>query len=183
MASDIEISSNAMIRIGAPPISSFTEGGAQGIAAGNLYAITVKALLSTHPWRFAMGKVLLNQLVAAPLNDYQYAYQLPGDMLKLWRVYQVSDYQIYEDKLYTNANTVEIDYVFQPVESKFPASFQLALEYKLAAEFAMIITSNRTLAEGMEEKARVEATKARSIDSLQTPAVAVQSYDYINSRA
>lgn len=182
MASDIDIASNALIRIGAAPISSFTEGGASGQAAANLYEPTVRALLTEHRWRFASGKRTLAQLVAAPLNEYQYAYQLPADLLLIYRVYPSTDYKIYEGKLYTNASRVEIDYLFQPVESQFPAYFQLAVEYKLASEFALIVTSNRSLAETYEFKAQEQMKKARFADSQGQPQNSVESIDYLSVR-
>lgn len=182
MASDIEIASNALVRLGVPPISSFSEGGAAGIAAGNLYTPTLRALLTEHRWRFASAKRQLSQLVANPLNEWSYAYQLPSDLIMLYRVYPSSDYEIYEDKLYSNDSTVSIDYLFQANESLFPPQFQLMLEYKLASEFALIVTSNRSLAETYEYKYEQAAKKARYADSQARPADRVEVLDYISVR-
>jgi len=182
MASDIDIASNALVRIGAAPISSFTEGGASGQAAANLYEPTVRALLTEHRWRFATGKRQLARLVAAPLNEFQYAYQLPSDMLLLFRTYPTSTYEVFEDKLFTNASSVEIDYLFQPNESQFPAYFQLAVEYKLASEFALIVTSNRSLAETYEFKANEQMKKARFADSQGRPPASIEAFDYLDMR-
>lgn len=182
MASDIDIASNALVRIGAEPISSFTEGGASGQAAANLYEPTIRALLTEHRWRFAAGKRQLARLVSAPLNEYSYAYQLPSDMLLMYRVYPSGNYEIFEDKLYTNATSVEIDYLFRPSEAQFPAYFQLACEYKLASEFALIVTSNRTLAETYEFKANEQMKKARFADSQGRPQANIYTFDYMDVR-
>lgn len=182
MATSIDICSNAFVRLGAPPISSFTEGGAQGIAASNLYEPTLRATLSEHRWKFASAKRQLARLTAAPLNDWSYAYQLPSDLLVLYRTHPNVDYQIFEDKLYANVPEVSVDYLMRPNESIFPAYFQLALEYKLASEFALLVTSNRSLAETYELKAREQMKKARFADSQQSPSVAVQSLAYVEVR-
>ena len=182
MASSIDIASNALVRIGVAPISSFTEGGAAGQAAANLYEPTVRAMLTEHRWRFAAAKRQLAQLVATPLNDYQYAYQLPSDMLVLYRAYNVQNYDIYEDKLFTNASSVEIDYLFRAGEALFPAYFQLAVEYQLASEFALIVTSNRALAETYEMKARDQMKKARFADSQGRPPQSIYTTDYLDVR-
>lgn len=182
MASDIEIASNALVRIGAPPISSFTEGGASGIVAGNLYEPTLRALLTDHRWRFASGKRQLAQLTASPLNEWQYAYQLPSDMIMMFRVYPATDYEIFEDKLYSNNNTIEVDYLFRCGEELFSPYFQLALEYKLASEFALTVTSNRSLAETYELKYIEAMKKARFADSQSRPADRVEVLDYIDVR-
>ena len=182
MATDIDICSNAFIRLGAPPISSFTEGGAQGIAANNLYEPTLRALLTEHRWRFAAAKRTLARLTASPLNDWEYAFQLPSDLLVLYRVHPDVDYQVFEDKIYANVDAMDVDYLTRPAESIFPAYFQLALEFRLASEFALLVTSNRSIAETMELKATEQLRKARFADSQQSPAVAVQSFDYLTVR-
>jgi hypothetical protein len=183
MATAIEICSNAFVRLGAPPISSFTEGGAQGIAAANLYEPTLRAMLTDHRWRFAAAKRKLARLAAAPLNDWSYAFQLPADLLMLYRVIPSSEYQVYEDKIFSNVTEMDIDYLMRPNEGLFPAYFQLALEYKLASEFALIVTSNRSLAETYELKSVEQLKKARFADAQQSPSVAVQSFDYIETRS
>ena len=183
MATDIDIVSNAFVRIGAPPISSFTEGGAQGIAASNLYEPTLRGLLTENRWRFAAAKRTLARLAAVPLNDWSHAFQLPSDLLMLYRVIPDVEYQIFEDKIYANVTEMDVDYLMRPQEANFPAYFQLALEMRLASEFAMTVTSNRSLSETYELKAQEQLKKARFADSQQSPAVAVQSFDYITARA
>lgn len=183
MASNIDIASNALVRIGVPPISSFTEGGAAGQAASNLYEPTINALLTEHRWRFSAAKRQLAQLTAVPLNEWQYAYQLPSDLLLMFRVLPQGDYEIYEDKIYSNSNTLEIDYIFRANEALFPAYFQLACEYKLASEFALIVTSNRSLAETYEFKYQEQIKKARFADSQGRPPNAIESIDYLDVRS
>lgn len=182
MATAIDICSNAFIRIGAPPISSFTEGGAQGVAANNLYEPTVRAILSEHRWRFAAAKRQLARLTSAPLNEWSYAFQLPSDLLMLYRVHPTTDYQVFEDKIYANVQEMSIDYLMRPSETLFPAYFQVALEYKLASEFALLVTSNRSLAETYELKAVEQMKKARFADSQQSPSVEVQALAYTDVR-
>lgn len=182
MASDIEIASNALVRIGVNPISSFTEGGAAGTAANNLYEPTIRALLSENRWRFAAAKRQLAQLTATPLNDWSYAYQLPSDMITMYRMFPRTPYEIYEDKLYTNSATCEIDYISRVDEPLWPPYFQLAAEYKLASEFALIVTSNRSLAETYEMKYMDQIKKARFADAQGRPADSVRNFDYVDVR-
>lgn len=183
MASDIDIASNALVRIGVAPISSFTEGGAAGQAAANLYEPTIRALLTEHKWRFASAKRQLARLVAKPLNQFSNAFQLPSDLLLMYHVYPSNNYEIYEDKLYSNSSSIEIDYLFRAPEAQFPPYFQLICEYRLASEFALIVTSNRSLSETYEMKAIEQVKKARFADSQGRPPVSVQSVDYLDVRS
>ena len=182
MASDIDIASNALVRIGVNPISSFSEGGAAGQAASNLYEPTVRALLSENRWRFAAAKRQLAQLTAKPLNDWEYAYQLPSDIITLYRVFPRVSYEVYEDKIYTNSATCEIDYISRVSEALWPSYFQLAAEYKLASEFALIVTSNRSLAETYELKYMDQIKRSRFADAQGRPADSVRNFDYIDVR-
>lgn len=182
MSSDIEISSNALVRLGVPPISSYAEGGGAGIVAENLYEPTVRAILTETRWRFASTKRQLAQLSAAPINEFNYAYQLPSDLILLFRVYPYEDYEIFGDKLYTNAQTVEVDYLYRPAESKWPPYFQLAVEFRLASEFAMTITNSRSRAEHYEIKYTEQIKKARHADAQGRPSDPIQNSKYIQVR-
>ena len=88
MSSDIEISSNALILIGDNPISSFTEPGFGATAAANLYAGTYEAILSEHPWTFALKEQYLSRLSQQPDQEtnYTYAFQIPSDVVRIWAV-------------------------------------------------------------------------------------------------
>lgn len=183
MASDIDIASNALVRIGVSPISSFTEGGAAGQAASNLYEPTIRSLLTEHRWRFAAAKRTLAKLTAKPLNEWTNAFQIPSDLLLLYRVHPRQNYEIFEDKIYSDSATLSVDYLFRASTSLFPAYFQLACEYKLASEFALIVTSNRSLAEVYEEKYIQQMKKARFADSQGRPGDAIQNIDYLDVRS
>ena len=81
--SDIALCSRALIKIGAAPIQSFTDGTAESEIAGALFPHTRDALLSAYSWSFATTQTQLPQLAESPLADYSYAYQLPNDYLRI----------------------------------------------------------------------------------------------------
>ena len=78
--SAIQISSNALILLGHPPISSFEEPGAGAQGASNLYEQSYLNMLTVHRWRFATKKAQLSRLTEAPMNGYSYQFQLPSDL-------------------------------------------------------------------------------------------------------
>jgi hypothetical protein len=183
MATDIEVASNALVRIGVAPISSFTEGGASGQASSNLYEITVKAVLSEYNWVCTKAKRQLARLTEVPLNDYEYAFQLPSGMLKLNRVFDTHSYKIFEDKIYANSTELFIDYQFRASESGWPAYLQLLMEYKLASEFALIVTSNEEQNAIYEGKYERYLKKAKFLDAQQTPPDQIQHSPYRDVRS
>jgi len=182
MATSIEICSNALNLIGHGSIASFTDGGAGANIAAALYEPTYEDLLSQHRWRFATSKVALSRLVATPINKWKYAFQLPADYIVAVYVYPASAYEIYEDKLYSNSETVDLDYIFKPSESKMPAYFQRVLEFSLASVFAVAITDNSSKAEEFRRMFDYNLRRARFTDSQARPAQAIVDSPFIEAR-
>ena len=176
-----DIVSQALLLIGEAPISSFSEG-VGGLVASNLYDTTRDDLLSAYRWRFAVGKSSLSRLTSTPLNEWQYAFQLPTNLLLLIRSYPNSQYEVYEDKLYSNNSTCDIDYIFRPEPGAFPAYFVKSLSYKLASEFSISITNNQTMADRMEDRAIKALTKARFNDSQGRTPSAIVHRPFIEAR-
>ena len=147
---DVSICSDALVMLGASAISSFAEGTPAATACSRLYPDLRDTLLSRYPWSWSLRKVQIARLATAPINEWKYAYQLPGDMLT--GVIAVFDsgsdaarpvnygWEIYGSQLYTNLETVYIDYQETVSESLTPPYFVRLLRMAMAAEVAMVIT-------------------------------------------
>ena len=182
MATDISMSSNALLLIGHSTINSFSDAGAGARAASNLYPTVYEDAITSHPWRFAMGKVTLSKLSASPLNEWKNAFQLPGDLLLVYRTYPRSTFEIYEDKLYTDEESVEIDHWFKPAETSLPPYFVKYMQYLLAAEFAISVTDNRSLAEAMLTQSDRQKLIACNRDSQGRTNNAIESAPFLEVR-
>jgi len=154
---DLSICSDALIALGASPLSSFTEGTDAAQACDRLYPDLKNTLLSTYVWSWTLAKVQLARLSAAPINEWKYAYQMPGDHLTGALAVFESDstaqrsvrygWEIYGDELVTNMETVFIDYQQTITEAKMPNYFVRLLRTALAAELAIVITDQATKAD------------------------------------
>lgn len=172
MAQQIEIISNAMISIGAAPISSLTEG-TEGLVGAALYENTYRGLLASHTWRFATKKARLARLTEIPINEYSYKYQLPSDIITVVKVNGYSDYEIYGDKIYTNQPELYIDYRYRVDETILPDYFVLTLQFLLSAQFAIPITDNTQRAQTYNALFEAQLRRAKSIDSMARPQDAI----------
>jgi hypothetical protein len=179
---NIQICSNALILVGHGAIASFTDGGAGANTAAALYDTTYENLLSQYRWRFASAKKSLNRLVSAPLNEFEFAYQMPSNYIVSVGINPRVDFEIYEDKLYTNASAVDLDYIFKPDESKLPGYFQRLLELNLASIFAIPVTDNSTKAEEYRKMYSDQLRAARNIDSQSRPANAIMDSPLVDAR-
>jgi hypothetical protein len=181
--SAIDIASNALQMIGAKSISSFDDPGAGAAVAKALYTPLLEAMLTNTYWRFAIKKSSLNRLSQTPLNEWQYAFQIPTDNLKIEKVYQVRRYQIYRDLIYTDQTSIDIDYVYRVEESLFPAYFTLAFTYKLASEFALAVTDNDKKNALYEQKHMMALANAMAADAMQHPQTPIQDQPFTDVRS
>ncbi len=74
----LSICSDALLLLGAKPISSFDEGTDEASVANRLYADIRDQSLVTYPWSFSFKKVKLARLITTPINEYKYEYGLLG---------------------------------------------------------------------------------------------------------
>lgn len=154
---DLSICADALILLGAAPISSFTEGTDTAQACDRLYPDLKNTLLSTYVWSWTLKKVQLQRLSDTPINEWKYAYQMPGDHLTgALAVFETDGtaqrsvrygWEIYGDQLVTNMETVYIDYQTTLAESAMPNYFVRLLRTALAAELAIVITDQASKAD------------------------------------
>jgi len=180
--SSIQLVSNALILLGDQPINSFDEPGAGAKAGSNLYESTYLAMLSSHRWKFATKKVKLSRLTATPLNEYKYQFQLPTDYVLITTTYPRTDYKLLEDKLYSDYQEIEIDYIYKVPEDRFPSFFVKAFEYYLATQLAIPVTEDFNKMELMYKMYGIESAKARYSDAQSAPQVPIQDMPYIQAR-
>lgn len=167
--SAVSICSNALILLGDNPISSFQDPGAGAQTASNLYESSYINLLSMHRWRFATKKARLSRLTSSPLNEWQYQFQIPSDNVAIITVYPNTDYELYEDKLYANSSSIEIDYIYRVNESQLPLWFAKTMEFYLAMQFAIPVTGNSTRLGEMEQLWTQQLKSSKNIDSTIRP--------------
>ncbi|SDG42961.1 hypothetical protein [Roseospirillum parvum] len=183
----IALCSRALLKLGADTIASFDEGTAEAEVAANLYPSVRDALLSSHPWNFATGQAQLARLTATPLADFDHAYQLPADFLRVLSAGiggrgRGLPYRIHERRLHTDAEAVILSYVFRPDESAFPPFFDQALIARLAAEFCLPLTESTSRGELLFKLAEEEVRKARLIDAQQDVPEALEGFPLVEVR-
>lgn len=77
----IKICSNALLRLGARPINSFTDGTDRSTLCANIYPGVKDNILSLHDWKFTIAKQELNKKADAPISGYTNEFALPADRL------------------------------------------------------------------------------------------------------
>tara|TARA_R100001460_G_scaffold108386_2_gene159318 strand:- start:460 stop:1053 length:594 start_codon:yes stop_codon:yes gene_type:complete len=186
--SAIDVSSRALILIGADPITSFDDGNNEALIASNMYEDVARASLVNTRWRFATNQVVLNRLTSPPTGRFDAAYQLPSGWL-MTHVVTVNDtpieYQTYGDKLFcdeTSTSELVLDFTFRAQEQDWPSYFTVAVEYELASVFAVSLARDQALAQLMTQQANVYMIKARNLDAQQQTTRKLSTSRFITNR-
>ena len=64
----VELCAAALVKLGADPITSFTESRLEASVAQRLYPIVLDGLLAVHPWSFSITQQGLTATAAAPAS-------------------------------------------------------------------------------------------------------------------
>ncbi len=183
--SKIDLISKALILCGEKPLISLSDDRYGATVGANLFEMLYENEVQSNRWRFAMTKVALGKLAAAPLNQWKNAFQLPPDMLLPIGVFPADlNYEIYVDHLYTDRTTVELDYMFKPVVTSIPAYFATLMTYSLARHFYNPITEGSAAqTKLMVDRYDKQRGIAMYADAQGRPAKATFSDPFINTRS
>jgi hypothetical protein len=165
----IKLISNALILCGEKPLNSLADNRYGATVGANLFEQIYEAELQSNRWRFACAKKSLSLLVATPLNEWQYAFQLPPTMLLPLGVYPSKPYEIYADRIYTNATEIDLEYMFKPDVSACPAYFTLLITYALAKDMIKPITESDNAVVAMTAKYNTQRARAQFADAQGRP--------------
>ena len=154
-SSATDICSQALDRLGIPPISSF-EDNRVAATCGRIYDDLMDSLIARYPWNFTRKYAALSRTNVTPLAQWKFEYQLPGDMVDpgLYAIYRTSaesepPFKVFEvvgdRKLLANEQQLFISYTIRPPESDWPPHFYQLAIYAMTAELAKPLTEDNAL--------------------------------------
>ena len=149
------------------------------------------ATLEVHNWNFATKRVKLAQLTDTPEFEWDYAYQLPSDFLRVVSVHNNSTgrdripYKIENGEILSDAEDLFLRYVARVEDPNLmPATFRLALSKILASRLAVTLTGSASLSKEMyEQYVSEDLPTAKSADSIQDMADQLPESDWISIRS
>ena len=180
----VQIASQALVRLGALPISDFAEPTLEARTAAALYPTLRDTLLAGHAWRFATAEAELSP-AAAPLDGFPHAFRLPAGFLNALAVGEGREtgWRIAGGRLHAHTAPLRLAYIFRAGEAEFPPWFADALAAHLAAALCLPVTENTSRAEALQRLADAALRRARRTDALQHPARAPLRFPLIEARA
>jgi hypothetical protein len=185
--------SAALILCGEKPLNSLTDPRYGAAVAAGLFDMVYENELQLNRWRFACKKGTLSQINTMPLNEWQYAWQIPTDCLQvigLWGVGPDKLYEIYGNVIYTNISanpgvlpaTITLEYMFKPDPSTLPSYFSLLVTCALAKHFCKPITESDSARTKCEQAYNEQRNKAMFADANSRPNRPLQHRPFIQVR-
>ena len=179
-----EICNRALTLLGESTIISIDQNTPNAIALRNCYTFALENLLRTYNWNFAVKRANLAQLVASPEFGYSYAYQLPGDFLRLKKSDTECRVEVEGDTLVTDSSSLRIVYIAYVEDTeKFDASFSNFLAIQLARELAFNITSEASVADRLEALYKEAKREAKKNDAQASTLTLFLNKQYTNRMA
>ncbi|MBK8174231.1 MAG: hypothetical protein IPK66_02760 [Rhodospirillales bacterium] len=185
--SAIGLCSRALLKIGAQTITSFDEGTMEAEVAASLYPPVRDAVLSAHPWNFAIVQTVLAKLSDVPIADYANAFQLPSECIRVLSAGtggrgQGIRYRVSRRQLHADEDDVVLTYIYRPDEADFPPFFDIALIAQLAAEFCIPLTDSTSRWDNLQKLAEAELRRAKLIDAQEDTPSAIEDFTLLEGR-
>lgn len=178
--SPVAICSNALRRIGAHPIAALTDNSDEARLCNALYTPTLRRLLRSSNWNFAMYRVALAALTDAPAFGYTHQFAIPTDPELLflletnltpdepWEIETFTSGAITQRVIVTDATAISIKYVGLTTDTTlFDSMFDYLFEADLALQLSYPITRNAQLSSVLQEELKEARQKARSRDGQE----------------
>lgn len=150
-----QIIQQALILSGGPIITSIDSGGEAAKAAHELYDSLMAATLSMPNWRFATHVIQLSRLagIDPEFVNYQSAYQIPPNLLAIWRTYPDVPMMRFGERLWSvgRDDTIQVEYRAVVPESQLPPAFIMYFTYSLASMMAPSISEDPNIIASIEK--------------------------------
>lgn len=172
MATSISICSAALLLLGDKPIADFNEGTQRALLCSNIYPLARLEVLRGHTWNCALKRVVLSPLVDAPAFEWSYAFNVPGDLLRILSVgydNQPEDYRVEGRQLLYNSSVLRLQYVADVTEGLWDSLLVEVMTKRMVKDLAYPITKSTSLAELKAREFEIAYKRAKAVDGQENP--------------
>lgn len=171
--SQVSISSNALLILGANPISSVEESTDRARICASLWDYVRDDLLRSHPWNCCTKRIVLAADVATPAYDYSYQFTLPSDFIRLCSVGEYGhepDHMLEGGKILCDESTLNLRYIYRNEDlGTWDSMLIQAMTLALAARIAYAITQSTSMEQVRVQELQAHLKQARAIDGQDNP--------------
>lgn len=167
----VDICNSALSRVGATTILSISDNTPEARAVAIAYDSNRRDELRKHRWNFSLKRVVLAPDTVAPAFDYDYAFTLPTDCLRVIRPATANlDWQIEGRKILTNdGNVLNLRYIADIEDAaQWDASFYNVVAAALAVDICEKLTQSNTKKQLLATEYKEAVSSARRVDSFES---------------
>jgi len=174
--SEVYICNLGLQKIGASRISSLTEDSKNANECSACYSHLRDAELRRHNWNFARKRVTLAPSDVTPDFDYDYAFPLPSDCLRIlppavngldWRI---ESHEGQTAILTNDGSSLEVNYISRVTDTaRFDPSFDEMLACRIADHLCEMLTGSNAKAVKANndyKEARAEARRNNAFENI-----------------
>ena len=191
MASVVNICNSALNLLGASTIAALTDDTKNARLCNQRYEPVRNRVFRSHAWNCLHKRVQLAQNSTAPIVEYDHAYALPSDCLRVLKIHNGTtdsiadalDYKLEGRNIITDENTVYIIYIALDTDpNNYDTYLRESISHQLAADLCYAITNNATLANQYMTRADERLREARFIDATENSLGTIESNEFTNAR-
>ncbi len=164
--SKVQIANLALMHVGEKSITSFTDGSNAANTINQVYDVVRDAVLTDHPWNFAVKRVIPSLDATAPVYGFTYRFDLPTDYLRLLEIDENPEYKISGLFIECDVNPIKIKYIAKnDTAIEYDPLFVQALALRLSSTICERLTQSSTLSKELFENYLKAISAAKSVDA------------------
>ena len=191
MASVVNMCNSALNLLGASTISALTDDTKNARLCNQRYEPVRNRVFRSHAWNCLHKRVQLAQNSTAPVVEYDYAYLLPSDCLRVLKIHNGTtdsiatslDYKLEGRNIVTDIDTIFLIYIALDTDpNNYDTYLRESISHQLAADICYAITNNATLANNYMTRADERLREARFIDATENSLGTVEANEFTDAR-
>lgn len=182
MTTETELVNSALRKVGAKRILDIGEEAASAGIASDILAQERDDLLRLHNWNFAVNRKKLARLAAAPVFEFEYAFSLPADFMRIVSVHNndagagsvpyktesMASGGGYIAAIVSNADELWLRYIRRVDDPNLmTTTFRQVLILRLARVFATASANSNSLYQLLGDELEQAMRRARSVDGIE----------------
>jgi hypothetical protein len=191
MASVVNMCNSALNLLGASTIAALTDDTKNARLCNQRYEPVRNRVFRSHAWNCLHKRVQLAQNSTAPVVEYDHAYALPSDCLRVLKIHNGTtdsiatalDYKLEGRNIVTDLDTVFLIYIALDTDpNNYDTYLRESISHQLAADICYAITNNATLANNYMGRADERLREARFIDATENSLGTVEANEFTDAR-
>ena len=191
MASVVNMCNSALNLLGASTIAALTDDTKNARLCNQRYEPVRNRVFRSHAWNCLHKRVQLAQNSTAPIVEYDHAYALPSDCLRVLKIHNGTtdsiassiDYKLEGKNIVTDEGTVFLIYIAKDTDpNNYDTYLQESIAHQLAADICYAVTNNATLAKNYMTRADERLREARFVDATENSLGVIESSEFTNAR-